>query len=78
MRNAVLMLVSMLCGSVALSGCSSTEVISSSPSNVLIKSSSGDFRAAKALADAECRKYKAYAQLVLQPQPNQFSYNCVE
>lgn len=78
MKKRVFVLLAAI--SVVLSGCSTTQVISSNPRNVLVESNMMDAKEAQRLADAECSKYKRHAKMTLKADfhDRNYAFECVD
>jgi hypothetical protein len=67
-----------ICSVLLMSGCVSTEVLSSSDRTVVVRASRSHVTDAQALADAECKKHGRYARLSTKESGHQIIFDCIE
>lgn len=70
--------VYMACSALLISGCVSTEVLSSSDRTVVVRAARSHVADAQALADAECKKHGRYARLSTKESGHQLVFDCIE
>ena len=63
-----------------LTGCTATQLVSSSPRSVTIKARGAAMQEAQDMADKECAKGTRFARMIAVPNPNsnQFRFDCVD